>query len=197
LSLVLFPLVEFLQKSGRKISAICGNLNAGACKRLRAMVPDRVAVGPQPPQVFERILRDADLLMTSPGSTTILQAMSIDLPTLLLPSQNRSQLFNAQVYAKPGADVAQWPENVLDLAELERLRSQGISALNGHIFKSMVAAANSPSLSDKVSTVIRNAVIHAPGDGVLNPRLHALGIAGADQVAELVKQVAGRRQAND
>jgi len=194
LNLVLFPLVDLLQKSGRGISAICGNINADTCRRLRAIVPDSVAVGPQSPHAFERILADADLLMTSPGSTTVLQAMSIDLPTLLLPSQNRSQFFNAQVYSRPNADIMQWPGSVLDAVKLEQLRSQGVSVLNSYIFKSMIAAATSPDLSGEVSTVIRKAVTNAPDDGVLNPQLSALGIAGADQVAQLVRQVALRRR---
>lgn len=194
LNLVLFPLVDLLRRSGREIAAICGNLNADSCRRLRAMVPESVAVGPQPPHAFERVLTEADLLITSPGSTTMLQAMSIDLPTLLLPSQNRSQFFNAEVYSKPNADVMQWPGSVLDLAELERLRPQGVSALNSYIYKSIIAAAASRGLSGEVSAVIRKALINAPDDGVLNPQLSALGMAGADQVAELVKQVAMRRR---
>jgi len=83
LDLVLFPLVKFLQSSNRKILAICGNINEEGCRRLSAIVPDSVAVGPQPGDAFERILTDADLLISSPGSTTLLQAMSIDLPTIL------------------------------------------------------------------------------------------------------------------
>jgi hydroxymethylcytosylglucuronate/cytosylglucuronate synthase len=194
LSVVLFPLVDLLQRSNRKISAICGNINADTCRRLRAMVPDSVAVGPQSPYAFERILTDADLLITSPGSTTILQAMSINLPTLLLPSQNRSQRFNAQVYSKPHADIMQWPDSVLDLAKLERMRSEGVSALNRYMFESIIGAAASQDLSDEVSTMIREAVCNAPDDGVLNHCLSAVGIAGADQVAQLVKQVALRRR---
>ena len=190
LNLVLFPLVDLLQKSSQTISAICGNLNAQTCRRLRALVPDSVAVGPQSPQAFERILTDADLLISSPGSTTILQAMSINLPTLLLPPQNRSQFFNARVYSKPDADIMQWPDSVLDVAKFEQLRAQGLSALNSFIFRSMVGAAASRDLSNEVAKVIGKAVHDAPGDGVLNPRLSELGLAGADQVAQLVKQVA-------
>jgi hypothetical protein len=33
-------------------------------------------------------------------------------------------------------------------------------------------------------------VLNAPDDGVLNSQLSALGTAGADQVAQLLKQVA-------
>ena len=189
LNIVLFPLVDFLLKSGRTISAICGNINAADCARLRAIVPDGVAVGPQPPKAFERILSDADLLITSPGSTTILQAMSIDLPTLLLPSQNRSQFLNARIYSKPDADIMQWPA-VLDMAELERMRALGLPAANNYIYRSIVDAAASTERCHEVATMIRNNVSRAPQDGVLDPRLHALGIAGADQVAQLIEQVA-------
>jgi hydroxymethylcytosylglucuronate/cytosylglucuronate synthase len=192
LNLVLFPLVDFLQRSDRRISAICGNINVNTCRRLRTIVPSSVAVGPQSPQAFESILTDADLLITSPGSTTILQAISINLPTLLLPSQSRSQFFNARVYSKPKADVMQWPDSVLDVVELEQMRSRGLSAVNSHIYKSIIDAATSQDLSDEVSAIIRKAVCNAPDDGVLNSRLSGLGIAGAGQVAQLVKQVALR-----
>jgi len=192
LNLVLFPLVDVLQRSDRQIAAICGNINESTCRRLRGIVPDSVAVGPQSPHAFQRMLTDADLLITSPGSTTILQAMSISLPTLFLPSQNRSQFINAQVYSRPDADVMRWPGSVLDAAELERMRSKGLAAANGYIYKSIVDAANSQSLSDEVSSIIRKALISVPDDGVLNSHLSDLGIAGADQVAQLVKQIALR-----
>jgi hydroxymethylcytosylglucuronate/cytosylglucuronate synthase len=194
LSLVLFPLVNLLQTYGRKISAICGNLSAEACTRLRVMLPECDAIGPQPPYAFERTLTDADLLITSPGSTTILQATSINLPTLLLPSQNRSQFFNARVYSKPGADIMQWPVSVLDVTKLQEMRSQGISAVLGYLYKSLIDAADSREIAQEVATVIGKAVNNAPVEGVLNHSLSELGIAGADQVAELVKQVASQHQ---
>jgi hydroxymethylcytosylglucuronate/cytosylglucuronate synthase len=193
LSLVLFPLVSLLQACGQKIFAICGNLNAETCRRLRAMLPQCDAIGPQSPYAFERTLTDADLLITSPGSTTILQAMSINLPTLLLPSQNRSQYFNARLYSKPGADIMRWPTSVLNEEKLEKRRSGGISAVLDYVYKSIIAAATSQEVADEVAMVIRNAVLNAPANGVLNHFLPDLGIAGAEQVAELVKHVALRR----
>jgi hydroxymethylcytosylglucuronate/cytosylglucuronate synthase len=135
LDLVLFPLVKLLQSSNRKILAICGNINAEGCRRLRALVPDNVAVGPQSGGAFERILTDADLLISAPGTTTLLQAASIDLPTILLPSENRSQIPNARLYTKPGADLGEWPERVINESEFERMRLQGVGAVY-HIFSS-------------------------------------------------------------
>jgi hydroxymethylcytosylglucuronate/cytosylglucuronate synthase len=190
LDLVLFPLVKLLQGSNRKISAICGNINEEGCRRLRAVVPDGVAVGPQPGDTFERILTDADLLISAPGSTTLLQAMTIDLPTILLPSQNRSQILNARIYAKPGSDVMEWPDRVINDAEFEKMRLQGVGAVYQYFYRSIIDAAASKELSEEVAAVIRRAVFNAPGDGILDPGLHALGIAGAEQVARLIEQVA-------
>ncbi len=194
LKLVLFPLVNLLQTSGRKISAVCGNLSGEACRQLRAMLPECDAIGPQSPQAFERTLMNADLLITSPGSTTLLQATSINLPTLLLPPQNRSQFINAQLYSKADADIMRWPSSVLDEEKLEQMRSHGISAVLGYIFKSIIDAAASQKIADEVAAVISNAVSNAPLDGVLNPCLSELGVAGADQVARLLKQTALQRE---
>ena len=57
---------------------------AGGCA---PSCPTALRSVPQSGDAFERILTDADLLISSPGSTTLLQAMSIDLPTILLPSR--------------------------------------------------------------------------------------------------------------
>ena len=194
LDLVLFPLVRFLQRSNRKILAICGNINEEGCQRLRAIVPESVAVGPQSGEMFERILTDADLLISAPGSTTLLQAMSIDLPAILLPAQNRSQILNARIYARPGADLMEWPDRVINDAEFERMRLQGPRAVFQYFYQSVIDAASSKDLSEQVANVIRRAVSSAPDEGILNPGLHALGIAGAEQVARLIEQVALRHQ---
>ena len=194
LDLVLFPLVRFLQSSNRKILAICGNINEEGCQRLRAIVPESVAVGPQSGEMFERILTDADLLISAPGSTTLLQAMSIDLPAILLPAQNRSQILNARIYARPGADLMEWPDRVINDAEFERMRLQGPRAVFQYFYQSVIDAASSKELSEEVANVIRRAVSSAPDEGILNPGLHALGIAGAEQVARLIEQVALRHQ---
>ena len=194
LDLVLFPLVRFLQNSNRKILAICGNINEEGCQCLRAIVPEGVAVGPQSGEMFERILTDADLLISAPGSTTLLQAMSIDLPAILLPAQNRSQILNARIYARPGADLMEWPDRVINDAEFERMRLQGPRAVFQYFYQSVIDAASSKELSEEVANVIRRAVSSAPDEGILNPGLHALGIAGAEQVARLIEQVALRHQ---
>lgn len=194
LELVLFPLVELLKSSNRKILAICGNLNEAACRRLRALVPDTVAIGPQSGGAFERILTDADLLISAPGTTTLLQAASIDLPTILLPSENRSQIPNARLYTKPGADLGEWPDRVISNADFERMRLQGVGAVYQYFFQSIINAAASNEAAGAVRAVIRRVLTNAPADGILDPGLRALGVAGADQVARLIEQAALRHR---
>jgi hydroxymethylcytosylglucuronate/cytosylglucuronate synthase len=190
LDLVLFPLVKLLQSSNRKILAICGNINEEGCRKLRALVPDGVAVGPQTGGAFERTLADADLLVSAPGTTTLLQAASIDLPTILLPSENRSQIPNARLYTRPGADLGEWPERVINEAEFERMRLQGVGAVYQYFFQSIINAAAAKEAHGEVLAVIRRVLSNAPADGILDPGLRALGTAGAEQVAEIITQVA-------
>lgn len=67
-------------------------------------------------------------------------------------------------------------------------------ALNGYIYNSMIDAAASPDLSDDVSGIIAKGLCEAPEHGVLNPHLAALGFAGAEQVAQIVRQVVSQRR---
>lgn len=188
LNLVLFPLAGELQAAGRKVSAVCGNLSPDSCRRLRALLPECDAIGPQTPYAFERMLSDADLLITSPGSTTILHAMAINLPALLLPPQNLSQILNARLYSKPGADTMQWPASVFAGATMEQLRSRGLNAALPYIYQSIANAAASQEVANEIATVIRTAINNAPVDGVLDDCLPTLGVRGAAQVAQLITQ---------
>ena len=83
-----------------------------------------------------------------------------------------------------------WPERVINMEKLERLGPEGVIGINHYIYKSIIAAANSRALSDEVSKIIHKGVSDAPADGVLNPSASESGFAGADQVAQLVTQVA-------
>ncbi|QHC23300.1 hypothetical protein [Streptomyces sp. GS7] len=106
---VVIPLVDALICAGHQIAAVCGNLPAWAHTELAATLPGSVRVGPSSAYEFEAALLQADALFTSPGSTTILQAASVDLPTALLPPQNLSQILNAEIFGVPGGSVIAWP----------------------------------------------------------------------------------------
>ena len=188
LRLVLIPLVSELKASGRMVSGVCGNLPGDVCRRVQSMLPDCLAIGPQTPYDFEALLKYADLLVTSPGSTTILQAISLKLPTLLLPPQNLSQILNAQLYSWPGAPIMQWPASVMTMEAVDGLRPQGEDAALAYIYQSISDAARSTGAAADVSSTIRSALCTAPADGVLDPSLANLGQKGAAQVAQLIKQ---------
>lgn len=187
-NLVLFPLVKFLRASGRTTLAVCGSLNGDVCRQLRILLPECEAIGPLSPYAFERTLADADLLITAPGSTTILQALSLNLPTLLLPPQNRTQIFNTRLFSKPNVDTMQWPAGILDVAKVEQLLPQGRDLARGYVYEAIMNAAASHEIADEVATIIQKGVDNAPADGVLNHDLSRLGFAGASQVAQLIKE---------
>jgi hydroxymethylcytosylglucuronate/cytosylglucuronate synthase len=188
LKLVALPLAGCLRASGRPVFAVCGNLSPAARAQLRTMFPECQAIGPQTPYVFEQTLQDADLLITAPGSTTMLQALSMGLPTLLLPPQIISQVLNAQVFTKPRADTMQWPASVLDLAELDRQHARGLGAMANYFYRSIAAAKDSQRIADEMAAIIRKGVQDAPRNGVLNPDVSRLGFSGASQVARLLEQ---------
>ncbi|MGH9348125.1 MAG: glycosyltransferase, partial [Vicinamibacterales bacterium] len=188
LHLILFPLIADLEVSGRHVSAVCGNLPSDACRMVRELLPGCRAIGRQSPYDFERLLRAADLLVTSPGSTTILQALSLGLPALLLPPQNLSQMLNAQLFSAPGAARLEWPASVLTSVRVDELRPLGEDAVLTYIYESISTAATSPEAAADVAEAIRAALRAMPAAGVLDSSLSALGTNGAAQVAQLIKQ---------
>jgi hypothetical protein len=96
--------------------------------------------------------------VTSPGSTTILQAISIRLPTLLLPPQNLSQILNVQLFSLPGAPTMNWPASVMSTETIEQLRPQGEDAVLTYIYQSISDAARSMQATADVMATIQAAV---------------------------------------
>lgn len=188
LSLVLLPLAKELKASGRSVSAICGNLPADTCRHLEGLLPETRAIGRQSPYDFERMLKNADLLITSPGSTTILQAMSMKLPTLLLPPQNLSQFLNTQIFSAPGAPTMSWPASLMAPEKIEKLRPDGEDAVLTYIYQSICDATASAEAAEAIAESIRAGLLATPEEGVLDRSLAALGSNGARQIAQLIRQ---------
>lgn len=188
LALVLLALASELRAMGWPVAAVCGNLPADWCRALGDRLPDCRAIGRQSPYDFERLLEGADRLITSPGSTTILQALSLKLPTLLLPPQNLSQLLNARLFSAPGAPGLSWPARVMMVERIEELRAEGEDAALSYIYRSISAAARSPAAAQEVAATIRTGLRTMPERGVLDESLATLGSNGAAQVAQLIKQ---------
>jgi hydroxymethylcytosylglucuronate/cytosylglucuronate synthase len=188
LQLVLTPLLRELRRWSMPVLGVCGNLPADYQREVRERFPECKAVGPTSPYEFERLLRDADLLVTSPGSTTILQALSLNLPTLLLPPQNLSQILNTRLFSRPSAPSMAWPISVIQPDRIEELRPEGEDEVLAYIYGSICAASASEAAARDVASTIRIALRDRPKDGVLDAALRALGSNGAAQVAQRIRQ---------
>lgn len=189
LSLVLIPLVNELNSLKYPISAVCGNIPDETCRQLRDLLPDCPDIGRLSPYDFEGKLQLADHLFTSPGSTTILQAMALSLPTLLLPPQNLSQTLNARLFSLPGASIMEWPASVMAANRIEQLRPKGEDAVLEYFYQSICAAAASDRKTIEVCELIRSTVRTMPKQGVIDQKLMSLGSNGAYQIASLVEEV--------
>jgi hydroxymethylcytosylglucuronate/cytosylglucuronate synthase len=170
---VVIPLVESFARRGKGVAAVCGNLPAWACEEIGARLPG-AAVGAQSPYEFERTLRTADTLITSPGSTTLLQAAALHLPTALLPPQNLS--------------VASWPTEVIDRQRVDALRAQGEDAVIDYIYSRIVMVEQNDDLAGAVWESVRRAVESMPGKGALRNEVQDCGHTGASQIARCVRQ---------
>lgn len=181
---VVLPLARILGSSGRPVAAVCGNLPHWAVRELTGLLPPGTRVGAQTPYEFEATLRRADLLVTSPGSTTMLQAAATGVATVLLPPQNLSQLLNAELYARPGPAVVAWPDSVIDRARVEALRPAGEDTVLEYVYGA-IAGVTAPALT-AVAAAMSGAL--EAGESALSPALADLGSRGAGQVARLVRQ---------
>jgi hypothetical protein len=101
-TLVLPAAVAAIARSQIPLLAVCGSVGEAMIRDLRETVGPEVPIGPQTAYAFEALLKRAYLLISSPGSTTLLHAMAIRLPTVLLPPQNLSQILNGQLDGPPG-----------------------------------------------------------------------------------------------
>ncbi|MGW0551338.1 hypothetical protein [Streptomyces altiplanensis] len=185
---VVIPLVGELTRAGHKVAAVCGNLPAWARTELAATLPDEVRIGALCAYDFEAALLRADALFTSPGSTTILQAASVGLPTTLLPPQNISQILNAEIFGVPGASVIAWPHSVIDRALVDELRPAGEDAVLGYVCRQITEHSGRPAVRAALTERFRALTACTAASDGLSPHLRELGHAGARQVARVVRQ---------
>ncbi len=188
-SLVVLPLVALLRRAGIRVSAVCGKLPSSVISEVHAVLGAEVVVGPQTPYQFEETLRRADVLLTSPGSTTILQAAALRLPTVLLPPQNLSQVLNTEIYASPETPIASWPPTVLDRSEVERLRPHGEDTVLQYVYGAIRAAAESPNKRAEVAARLREVTASLHDAAATLDRLVEPRASGAVEVARLVEQL--------
>lgn len=186
--LAVMPLARLLADASYPVAAVCGNLPRWAVRELSGVFPAETKIGPQTPHEFQQTLSRADTLITSPGSTTLLQAAAIGLPTSLLPPQNLSQILNAELYSSPSASNCTWPPTVIDRAKVDSLRPAGedtvLEYIYGQIIHAAADGATEATMTTGFAAVLREL---ATGNGAPG-HVPALGFNGASQIARVVRQ---------
>ncbi|MEU1377438.1 hydroxymethylcytosylglucuronate/cytosylglucuronate synthase [Streptomyces triculaminicus] len=197
--LVVPAVLEALAAHGVRDVRLTGNLSAGLLADFvgRSPLPLRVTAGALPHAAFLAELAGCDALLTSPGLTTLLEAGSLGVPTLCLPPQNLSQIFNARFQRQAvGADVqVTWPEDVLREDDILAVRAKGEDHALEMIYEAIGRAAARAdaervvaALSDRILAALRHTA--EPADwGALAT---AVGTGGAAQVADAVLAAAGQ-----
>ncbi|MEU3356267.1 hydroxymethylcytosylglucuronate/cytosylglucuronate synthase [Streptomyces sp. NPDC037389] len=192
-----------LAAHGVQEAHIAGNLPDGLAARLTAgpAVPPRVTAGPLPHDVFLRRLGDCDVLLASPGLTTLLEAGRTAVPTVCLPPQNLSQIFNGRFHSRAvGADVrVTWPGDVLSEEAALALRSGGedsaLELIYGGIARAAAGDVPAPggrTTRDALREGVLAALRRAAGGADWGGLTAAVGTGGAAQVADALLEIARR-----
>lgn len=195
LRLVLGPALAALARAGYRTVHICGNLNTADVPVSAEHASLAIHIGPRPHAEFLALLSQAGLLMTSPGLTTLLESSAAQTPTVCLPPQNLSQIFNGDRFAalvSAGCHV-RWPRTVLDLTAVERARMGGEEAgleVIDHALNVADPISVQPWLRGRLTAAIRQAERHQTWSALADDA----GYDGARQVAEIVLGLVDARQ---
>ncbi|MFD8292288.1 hydroxymethylcytosylglucuronate/cytosylglucuronate synthase [Streptomyces lavendulae] len=196
--LVVPAALEALAAHGIEEVHLAGNLPGDLVGRLvdSSVAPPRTTAGPLGHGAFLERLDDCDVLLTSPGLTTLLEAGGLHVPTLCLPPQNLSQIFNGRYHSRAlGAPLrVLWPKEVLVEDEVLALRSKGEDHALERIYGAIGAAARGDGRQD-VRRALRDGVLDALRRSADVERWDALttavGTRGAAQVADALLDVLG------
>lgn len=190
---VLPPVLRAADKHGLDVKAVCGNLSDDDIDWVRGEAPRLAHVGPARPDRFDALVRTAELLITSPGSTTLLQANQASTPVITLPPQNLSQVINAEWFNRDRPDSAVgWPETLADPEAFDALREKGEEAAMVFLYEAIASAANDTVLQEAMEQQVGDLLEGL--DSIPHSRAHVdrLGHQGAQQVASEVLRLVDR-----
>ncbi|MGH3773446.1 MAG: hydroxymethylcytosylglucuronate/cytosylglucuronate synthase [Pseudonocardiaceae bacterium] len=196
LELVLIPALQALHATGFETVYVCGNIQETELVAEAGALPLELRAGPLAHDDFIALMGRAALLITSPGLTTLLEAGQQGTPTVCLPPQNLSQVFNGDRFAAaldPGCRI-EWPPEVLDRTAVERARQAGEVAGIAVIESAMRrlrAEPVQPWLAGRLRDAIRR-VANVTGWDRMST---ATGRHGAKQVSDLLAELLAARTA--
>ncbi|MFE5587855.1 hydroxymethylcytosylglucuronate/cytosylglucuronate synthase [Kitasatospora sp. NPDC056531] len=197
--IVLPAALEALTASGVTEVHIAGNLPAWLAAQLidSCVHPAVTTVGALPHEDFLRRLAECDVLLTSPGLTTLLEAGRLGTPTLCLPPQNLSQVFNGRFHSQAlGTDVrTPWPSTVFAEDEALALSAHGEGRALDLIYDGIARAADLDRR--RTATAVRESLVeklkHLAGEPGIDwtALTTAVGTGGAAQVADALVELLG------
>ncbi|MFI1581056.1 hydroxymethylcytosylglucuronate/cytosylglucuronate synthase [Embleya sp. NPDC020630] len=191
--IVVPAVLEALAAHGVHEVHLAGNLPADLAGRLvdASITPPHVTTGALAHGEFLDRLAGCDVLLTSPGLTTLLEAGRQRVPTLCLPPQNLSQIFNGRFHSRAIGTQTRitWPKAVFAEEEALSLRTRGEDHALERIYAGIAAAAADTAgrgtavvLRDAILTALRGAAAAGAGDwGALTA---TVGVDGAADVAD-------------
>ncbi|OLT25784.1 hydroxymethylcytosylglucuronate/cytosylglucuronate synthase [Nocardiopsis sp. CNR-923] len=188
LRLVLGPTLRALARSGITRTHICGNVGPEDLSGLTDELTIIDSVGPRTHEAFLTLTAGAGLLVTSPGLTTLLEAQSAGTPTVCLPPQNLSQIFNSDrfVYTVDRRARVTWSPAVLDRDTVELARLNGEEAAL-EVIDAALNAADPDRLAATLETDVSAAVAYIRSASA-GGRQDAAD-EGSGQVAEILENV--------
>ncbi|MBQ0986315.1 hypothetical protein KBZ10_17710 [Streptomyces sp. F63] len=193
---------------GARDITLCGNLPRGLLPDLPRAVGDdvRLHYGALGHRAFLDAAGEADVLLASPGLTTLLECSARGIPVVCLPPQNISQILNASSYAQvTGASTADRPEKVFRAQDVLDTRltapadnpgnsggSPGEDAALELIYQGIARAAAAPEtvraeLADRVLGCLTEVGDRRKQWTAL---VRLIGTGGAAQIADAVLSVA-------
>ena len=193
LRLMLEPVLRACKATGFHTVHLCGNSRSSDLPSVADDLSLTVRAGRLPHSEFLELLAKTGLLITSPGLTTLLEASAHQTPTVCLPAQNLSQIFNGDRFAcSVDANCrVEWPMTVLDRCEVERARlageDAGIAVIDNALGRLDPRAVH-PWLLDQLIAAIRHTTTLTRWDGLATD----VGTRGADQIAALLLNLLDR-----
>ncbi|OPC78063.1 hydroxymethylcytosylglucuronate/cytosylglucuronate synthase [Embleya scabrispora] len=189
--IVVPAVLEALAAHGVHEVHLAGNLPADLAGRLvdASITPPHVTTGALAHGEFLDRLAGCDVLLTSPGLTTLLEAGRQHVPTLCLPPQNLSQIFNGRFHSRAIGTQTRiaWPKAVFAEEEALSLRTRGEDHALERIYAGIAAAADTAGrstavvLRDDILTALRAAAAETRDWGALTA---TVGVDGAADVAD-------------
>jgi hydroxymethylcytosylglucuronate/cytosylglucuronate synthase len=131
----------------------------------------------------------SELLVTSPGLTTLLETAVLEIPMVLLPPQNLSQYLNSRMHqmASPDGEIVSWPATELSFESLETFLDEGEEVVVRQIYRRIGELEGKPEVSDSIEATFRSCLDRArrckTGRGTI---LDLIGRGGSAQVIELL-----------